>query len=166
MKLTLGLLQNKQKGQCNRSWSNAWALWRAVVWLHVGSWQIFSSDCSNRVDFFYLLASIRSERISETFCFLTRKRLWLIFNICLCLPCRFFLYCFQNFEARHPRCVLNHNVENYMKKIHQEASKKRLTSILQATSSTDYTLTVLLLTVKPMNVMVFETSTSNCICIL
>jgi hypothetical protein len=49
---------------------------------------------------------------------------------------------------------------------HQEASKKRLTSPLQTTISTDYTLTVLLLTVKPTNFMVFEISTSNCIGIL
>jgi hypothetical protein len=48
---------------------------------------------------------------------------------------------------------------------HQEASKTRLTSPLQTTSSTDCILTVLLLTLKPMNVMVFEISTSNCISI-
>jgi hypothetical protein len=49
---------------------------------------------------------------------------------------------------------------------HQEESKKRPTSPLQTTSSTDYILAVLLLIVKPMSVMVLEISTSNCICIL
>ena len=77
--------------------------------------------------------------------------------------------------THHPICFIPHRMDmiprvsehtptsQQITPIKKPNKTQQLTSLLQTTSSPHCTLTVLLLTVRSMNVKVFEISTSNCL---